>query len=162
VVRSDAQRESRLPDASGPDEGDQAVLVDQRRQFPDLLLPADEAGERRRQDGVGARCPAQLGAQAGQRRPVRDAELAHQRGDMALHRPHRQVQPFGDLAVAEPLGDGRQHLGLTLGDTGPSQSLGHVALGAGHADIVRRRGCSRGPPAGIRSEIRSEIGGSHG
>ncbi len=56
---------------------------------------------------------------------------------MALHRPHGDVELVGDLAVAEPPGERREHFGLTFGDTGAGQPLSRSVLGACHAAIVR-------------------------
>ena len=46
-------------------------------------------------------------------------------------------KPLGDLAVAQPLGDRREHLGLPLGHAGAGQPLGHADTVGCHARIVR-------------------------
>ena len=82
------------------------------------------------------RRPAELRAHLDQGRPVVDAELAQQSADVALDRPHRDVQTVGDLAVVQPLGDGRQDLGLAFGDAGSGQPLWRAAGKAGHGGIL--------------------------
>jgi hypothetical protein len=101
----------------------------------------------------GAGRAADLRAQLGQRRPVGNAELAQQRGDVALHGPHRDMQSAGDLAVAQPRGDRGQHLGLAFGHPGASQPFAHTAPVTRHGAIVQQLGSVR-YGRGIRSKIR--------
>ena len=79
----------------------------------------------------------QLHTELGQLRPVGDAELAAQCGDVALHGPHGQEQPFGDLPVAQPFGDRREYLGLAFGHARTDQPLGQATPDTRHAGIVR-------------------------
>jgi hypothetical protein len=43
-----------------------------------------------------------------------DAQLAPQRGDVALHGAHRDEQSRRDLGVTEVLAEQAEHLGLTV------------------------------------------------
>ena len=54
------------------------------------------------------------GGQADQLAVGADIQLAPQRGDVALHRAHRDEQPGRDLGVAEVLAEQGEHLGLTV------------------------------------------------
>ena len=136
VDRGDVQREPGLAHPAGTGERDQAMGINQRGELARLALPADQAGQRHREQGVSGSRPAELRAHLGQRRPVGDAELAQQRSDVALHRPHGHVEPTGDLAVTQPLRHRQEHLGLAFGDAGASQPPGHTVLAACHGAIV--------------------------
>ncbi len=157
VDRGDVQGEPGLAHPAWADERDHAMAVDQCGELARLGLSADEAGKRHWQSGVGAGGPAQLHPHVDQCRPVGNAELAQQGRYVALHGPHRDMEPVGDLAVAEPVGDRRQHLGLPLGDAGANQPLSPTAAVATHTDIIRR--CQH-PLYGDR--LRTKIRRSHG
>ena len=62
----------------------------------------------------------------------RAIELAKQRGDVTLHRPHRDEQPLRDLGVRQVLGDAGEHLRLTGGDT----RRGRRRLGVHHVIVT--------------------------
>ena len=115
------QREPGLADPGRAGERDQPVAGQQREQLAGVGVPADQAGQRSRQGGAGLRLLVQLAADLGQRGPVGHGELAQQGGDMALHRAHRDMQPPGDLPVAQPFGQRGENLGLPPGDARPGQ-----------------------------------------
>jgi hypothetical protein len=64
----------------------------------------------------GAGSAGQLRRTLGKRTPIRDRQLAQQRGDVRLHGTHRDEQPGPDLGVAEMFSDQREHLGFPRGD----------------------------------------------
>jgi len=128
-----AQRQPRLADPARAHGGHQAVRRERRGQLGPFGRPADERGQRRgqRQDhrgrghhGRGRRGRGGLrraqGRRRGRQRPaVVHAELAQQRGNVALHGPDRDEQPGRDLRVGQVLPERGQHLGLTGGHSRP-------------------------------------------
>ena len=118
-----AQRQPRLADPARAHRGHQAVRRERRGQRGPFGGPADERGQRRGQRqghrGRGGRRRAQ-GRRRGRQRPaVVHAELAQQRGHVALHGADRDEQPGGDLRVGQVLPERGQHLGLTGGHARP-------------------------------------------
>ena len=109
-----------LADAPRAHQRDHPVLADRGRHLGQVVDPADEARPRRRQAperAGGAVGRALRGSRRrGQRPPVGHVELAQEGGDVALHRPDRDVQALGDLGVGQVLADGSQDLGLPRRD----------------------------------------------
>jgi hypothetical protein len=113
-VRGHGQREPGLADTAGTGRGHLPVCRDQLGQLGPLARPADERGQRRRQDRcrVGPIGAAQLGRALGERPPVRRRQFAQHRRDMAFHGTHGDEQPRRDLGVGQVLAHQRQHLGF--------------------------------------------------
>jgi hypothetical protein len=55
---------------------------------------------------------------------------------MALHGANRQMEPFGDLAIAQSLADRPENLRLAVGDAGAREPIGHPSPVACHPRIV--------------------------
>jgi hypothetical protein len=125
------------------------VFGEQPAQFGGLALAADDAGQRQGQREVVTGCLAQLGAELGERGPIVGLQLAHQGRDVTLHRPHRQVEPLGDLPVAQPFGDRPQDVRLAFGHAGSDQPVALPMTVARHAGILRA-GCHYGARLGVR------------
>jgi hypothetical protein len=137
----DGHRQAGLAHATGSEGGDEPVRAHGGDQLGDLRRAAHERregdGQRggRRRLGAGpdrGRLPvgwrrAHEGRRHRRQGPtVGDAELAEQRRDVALDRPHGDVQAGGDLGVGQVPGERVEDLGLPGGDTGLGEHLGAV------------------------------------
>lgn len=136
VARSgarDLQAEPGLAGPAGAGEREQPRRPQVPSDLRELPLPSHEARQGHRQWRHG---PQSRSAELDQLAAVRRAQLAQQRGDVALHGPDRDHQPVRDLAVAQTLDHRREDLGLALRDPGPRQRLRQPAISPRHPHIV--------------------------
>jgi hypothetical protein len=110
VAVGDGHGDARLADAARPDQRDEPGPAEPVRDHLDEVIPADQLGAQARQPDGDRPDRAGEGRHRGEGAPVGRCELAEQRRDVGLDGPHRDVQLGGDLGVAQPLADERQHL----------------------------------------------------
>ena len=119
-VARDPHGQACLADTTRADGRDETVLTERGGEGGPLGPAADERGQGGRDRGVarGADGPfhrsdrEQLAGRVRELAPVGELQLAQQGGHVALHGPHGDEQPLGDLGVGQVVRHGGQHLRL--------------------------------------------------